>query len=31
MNKKSITNIFVIDSQKIIGIVHLHDCLKAGV
>jgi arabinose-5-phosphate isomerase len=29
MNNKSITSIFVVESQKIIGIVHLHDCLKS--
>jgi arabinose-5-phosphate isomerase len=31
MNKKSITSIFVLENNKIIGILHLHDCLKAGV
>jgi arabinose-5-phosphate isomerase len=34
MNKKSITNLFVIEEDaggsKIIGILHIHDCLKAG-
>jgi len=30
MNKKSITNIFVIEDDKVIGVIHLHDCLKAG-
>jgi arabinose-5-phosphate isomerase len=34
MNKKSITNLFVVDSSanslKIIGILHIHDCLRAG-
>lgn len=30
MNKKSITNIFVIEDNKVIGVIHLHDCLKAG-
>ena len=31
MNKKSITSIFVLENNKIIGVLHLHDCLKAGV
>jgi len=31
MNLKSITSIFVVESQKIIGIIHIHDCLKAGI
>lgn len=31
MNKKSITSLFVLDEQKIIGILHLHDCLRSGV
>ncbi len=30
MNKKSITSLFVIDERKIIGVIHLHDCLRAG-
>jgi arabinose-5-phosphate isomerase len=34
MNKKSITNLFVVESDaggsKIIGVLHIHDCLKAG-
>jgi arabinose-5-phosphate isomerase len=30
MNKKSITSIFVLENNKIIGVLHLHDCLKAG-
>lgn len=28
MNKKAITSLFVIEQQKIIGIVHIHDCLR---
>lgn len=28
---KGITQLFVIDGQKPVGIVHMHDCLKAGV
>ena len=28
---KGITNVFVVENKKPIGIVHIHDCLKAGV
>jgi len=32
MNEKSITSVFVVDDlQKPLGILHLHDCLKAGI
>ncbi len=31
MNKKSITSIFVVDNDILSGIIHLHDCLKAGI
>jgi len=31
MNAKSITNIFVVESGRAVGIVHIHDCLRAGV
>lgn len=31
MNEKSITSLFVVDSSKPVGIVRLHDCLRAGV
>ena len=31
MNEKSITSLFVLDDDKPVGIVRLHDCLKAGV
>lgn len=32
MNKKSITSLFVLDTEKKpVGILHLHDCLRAGV
>lgn len=32
MNKKSITSLFVLnDSDLLVGILHLHDCLKSGV
>ncbi len=33
MNKKQITNIFVVNNyhnRKVVGIIHIHDCLKAG-
>lgn len=30
MNKKSITSLFVLEGQKIVGILHLHDCLRSG-
>jgi arabinose-5-phosphate isomerase len=26
-----ITNLFVVDKQKPIGVIHIHDCLRAGV
>ncbi|OFW85971.1 MAG: hypothetical protein A2794_03020, partial [Alphaproteobacteria bacterium RIFCSPHIGHO2_01_FULL_40_8] len=29
MNKKSITSLFVLDEQKSVGILHLHDCLRS--
>ena len=28
---KGITQLFVIEEQKPIGIIHMHDCLRAGV
>lgn len=31
MNAKSITNLFVVDQQRPVGIIHIHDCLRAGV
>jgi arabinose-5-phosphate isomerase len=32
MNKKSITSLFVLNETKnVVGILHLHDCLKSGV
>jgi arabinose-5-phosphate isomerase len=34
MNEKSITQLFVLDpkgrAQKPVGILHIHDCLRAG-
>lgn len=31
MNKKSITSLFVTDNKKVVGVLHIHDCLRAGV
>ena len=31
MTSRSITNLFVVEDDRPIGIVHLHDCLRAGV
>ena len=31
MNEKKITNIFVVENEKPIGVIHIHDLLKAGV
>lgn len=31
MNSKSITCLFVVEDKKPIGIIHIHDCLRAGV
>ncbi|WP_119301780.1 KpsF/GutQ family sugar-phosphate isomerase [Dongia deserti] len=31
MNEKSITSLFVLEDSKPVGIVRLHDCLRAGV
>ncbi len=31
MNARSITNLFVADGDEIAGILHIHDCLRAGV
>ncbi|MGZ9188168.1 MAG: KpsF/GutQ family sugar-phosphate isomerase [Candidatus Binatia bacterium] len=31
MNSRSITNLFVVENGRPIGIVHVHDCLRAGV
>ena len=30
MNSKSITQLFVVENKKPIGVIHLHDCLRAG-
>ena len=31
MNDRSITSLFVVDDGKPVGIVHIHDCLRAGI
>ncbi len=31
MNGRAITNLFVIDTNRVVGLVHVHDCLRAGV
>ena len=31
MNSRSITNLFVLDDGRPVGIIHVHDCLRAGV
>ena len=31
MTSRSITNLFVVEDDRPVGIVHLHDCLRAGV
>lgn len=31
MNQKSITTLFVVEQEKPVGIIHIHDCLRAGV
>ena len=31
MNSKSITSLLVVDAGKPVGILHIHDCLRAGV
>ena len=31
MDAKSITNLFVIEQERVIGILRIHDCLRAGV
>ena len=31
MTSRSITNLFVVDDERTVGIVHVHDCLRAGV
>ncbi|MCU0838840.1 MAG: KpsF/GutQ family sugar-phosphate isomerase [Rhodospirillales bacterium] len=31
MNARAITNLFVVEDDRPVGIVHVHDCLRAGV
>ena len=31
MNDEKITGIFVLEEQKIMGLLHVHDCLRAGI
>ena len=31
MDTKSITNLFVIENESVVGILHIHDCLRAGI
>lgn len=31
MNKRQITSLFVVDQERPLGVVHIHDCLRAGV
>ncbi len=31
MNVNKITNVFVVENEKPLGILHIHDCLRAGV
>jgi arabinose-5-phosphate isomerase len=31
MNERNITNLFVTERGKVVGILHIHDCLRAGV
>jgi arabinose-5-phosphate isomerase len=31
MNAQSITTLFVVEDKRPVGIIHIHDCLRAGV
>lgn len=31
MNEKKITNLFVLRGKKPVGLIHIHDCLRAGI
>lgn len=31
MNERNITSLFVTDAKKPVGIIHIHDCLRAGI
>jgi len=30
MNQKQITNLFILEDKKPIGVIHIHDLLKSG-
>jgi arabinose-5-phosphate isomerase len=31
MNARAITTLFVVEDERPVGIIHIHDCLRAGV
>ena len=31
MNARGITNLFVVEDGRLVGIIHIHDCLREGV
>ena len=31
MNARAITNLFVVENDRPVGILHIHDCLRAGI
>jgi len=31
MNQRKITSLFVVEEDRPIGILHIHDCLRAGI
>jgi arabinose-5-phosphate isomerase len=31
MNLRAITALFVVEAKRVVGIVHIHDCLRAGI
>lgn len=31
MNERSITSVFVVEDERPVGILHIHDCLRAGI
>jgi arabinose-5-phosphate isomerase len=31
MNEKAITNLFVVENGRPVGVLHIHDCLRAGI
>ena len=31
MNENKITNVFVVADRRAVGVLHIHDCLRAGV